>query len=49
VNALHQELWAMPSSRLHWWWQSAISHYGLLAQSPLTPFSATAPASTARV
>lgn len=39
MNALHQELWSLPASRLHWWWQSALTHYGLLAQSPQTPFS----------
>ena len=39
MNALHNEVWAMPGSQLADWWQRALQHYTLIALAPQTAFS----------
>jgi membrane glycosyltransferase len=39
MNALHNEVWATPSSQLAGWWQLALQHYALVAPAPQTAFS----------
>jgi membrane glycosyltransferase len=39
MHALHQDLWATPSTHLAEWWQLALQHYNRLAPAPQTAFS----------
>jgi len=39
MNALHNELWSSPMSRLAEWWQLALEHYNVIAPAPETAFS----------
>jgi membrane glycosyltransferase len=39
MNALHDELWSSPVSRLALWWQLALEHYNVIAPVPETAFS----------
>ena len=39
MNALHNELWSSPMSRLAEWWQLALEHYNVIAPVPETAFS----------
>jgi hypothetical protein len=39
MNALHDELWSSPTSRLAEWWRLALEHYNVIAPAPETAFS----------
>jgi hypothetical protein len=39
MNALHDDLWSSPASRLAEWWQLALEHYNVIAPAPETAFS----------
>jgi hypothetical protein len=39
MNALHDDLWSSPASRLAEWWQLALQHYNVIAPAPETAFS----------